>query len=106
MQGRPVADDPGLDEEVVLVGQVHGVQLPRQADAAEERTVRRPILEVLHRGAQVTGQVRAAGQEKSCRVVEATYFGLASSFSAHVHIATGASTASLATAGQWSSISS
>jgi hypothetical protein len=39
VQGRAVAGDPGVDEELVLVDQIQPVQLGRELAATEERSI-------------------------------------------------------------------
>src|SRR3982751_3927352 len=48
VQGRAVAGDPGMDEELVLVDQVQPVQLGRELAASEEYAVRGRVLELLY----------------------------------------------------------
>ena len=45
-QGRTVAGDPGVDEQMVLVDQIQSVQLGRKLAATEEYAVRSRVLEV------------------------------------------------------------
>src|SRR5580765_1358558 len=59
VQGRAVAGDPGVDEELVLVDQVQPVQLGRELAATEEHAGRGRVLELLHARAQVAGDVVA-----------------------------------------------
>src|ERR1051325_2017970 len=59
VQGRAVAGDPGVDEELVLVDQIQPVQPGRELAAAEEHAGRGGILELLHARAQVAGDVVA-----------------------------------------------
>ena len=96
--------DPGVDEELVLVDQIQPVQLGRELAATEEHAGRGRILEFLHARAQVAGDVVAVGLGKSVRVDDTTYFGLASSLTAHSRIAGGAASSPRATAGQKLSI--
>jgi hypothetical protein len=46
VQGRAVASDPGVDEELVLVDQIQPVQLGRELAATEEYAGRRRVLEL------------------------------------------------------------
>jgi hypothetical protein len=100
VQRRAVAGDPGVDEEPVLVDQVQPVQRGRELAAAEEHAGRGRVLERLHARAQVAGDVVAVGPREVGRVDDTTYFGLASSLTAHSRIAGGADTSPRATAGQ------
>src|SRR5687768_12696244 len=59
VQGRAVADDPGVDEEHVLVDQIQPVQLGRELAATEEHAGRGRVLELLHTRAEVAGEVVA-----------------------------------------------
>jgi hypothetical protein len=61
VQGRAVAGDPGVDEELVLVDQIQPVQLGRELAATEEHAGRGRVLELLHARAQVAGDVVAVG---------------------------------------------
>src|SRR5206468_10380131 len=61
VQGRAVAGDPGVDEQLVLVDQIQPVQLGRELTATEEHAVRGRILELLYARAQVAGDVVAVG---------------------------------------------
>src|SRR3954469_6745503 len=61
VQGRAVADDPGMDEELVLVDQIQAVELGRELAATEDHAGRRRVLELLHARAQVAGDVVAVG---------------------------------------------
>src|SRR5437868_12145013 len=55
VQGRAVAGDPGVDEELVLVDQIQPVQLRRELAATEEHAGRGRVLQLLHARAQVAG---------------------------------------------------
>ena len=66
VQSRAVADDPGVDEELVLVDQIQPVQLGRELAATEENAGRGLILEFLHTRAQVAGDVVAVGPREVC----------------------------------------
>src|SRR5881392_3678730 len=55
VQGRAVAGDPGMDEELVLVDQIQPVQFGRELAATEEHAGRDRVLELLHARAQVAG---------------------------------------------------
>src|SRR5262249_30616276 len=57
VQGRAVTDDPGVDEELVLVDQIQPVQLGRELAATEEHAGRGRVLELLHARAQVASDV-------------------------------------------------
>src|SRR5438046_8321427 len=59
VQGRAVAGDPGVDEELVLVDQILPVQLGCELAATEEYAGRGRVLELLHARAQVAGDVVA-----------------------------------------------
>src|SRR5688500_5146761 len=61
VQGRAVAGDPGVDEEGVFVDQIQPVQLGRELAATEEHAGRRRLLQLLHAGTQVPGDVVAVG---------------------------------------------
>ena len=61
VQGRAVAGDPGVDEDLVLVDQIQPVQLGRELAAPEEYAGRGCILELLHVSAQVADNVMAVG---------------------------------------------
>src|SRR5258708_10487293 len=61
VQGRAVAGDPGVDEELVLVDQIQPVQLGRELAATEEHAGRGRVLELLHARAQVARDVVAVG---------------------------------------------
>src|SRR5688572_19286731 len=61
VQGRAVAGDPGVDEELVLVDQIQPVQLGRELAAPEEHAVRSRVLELLYARTQVPGNVVAVG---------------------------------------------
>ncbi|MNG34425.1 hypothetical protein D3C84_1209030 [compost metagenome] len=56
-----MADNPGVDEELVLVDQIQPVQLGRELAATEEHAVRGRVLELLYARAQVAGDVVAVG---------------------------------------------
>src|SRR4051812_31233889 len=61
VQGRAVAGDPRVDEELVLVDQIQPVQLGRELAATEEHAGRGRVLQLLHARAQVAGDVVAVG---------------------------------------------
>src|SRR5882724_9411524 len=69
VQGRAVAGDPGVDEELVLVDQIQPVQLGRELAATEEHAGRGRGLKLLHARAQIAGDVVAVGPREvlSCR---------------------------------------
>src|SRR6188508_2461991 len=48
VQGRAVAGDPGVDEELVLVDQIQTVELGRELAATEEHAGWGRVLELLH----------------------------------------------------------
>src|SRR5687767_1037604 len=64
VQGRAVAGDPGVDEELVLVDQILPVQFGRELAATEEHAGRGRVLELQHACAQVAGDVVAVGPRK------------------------------------------
>ena len=110
-QPRSVTGDDRVDDQAILIDEIQPLQLGAQLWAAEQHAGGRIVLDLLHRGAQVALQVARRSpcrwmvfsQEKSRRVLETTYFGLASSFTAHSRIARGAFS-SRAMAGQALSI--
>src|SRR4051812_36780532 len=53
VQSRPVAGDPGVDEELVFVDQVQPIQLGRELAATEEHAGRSCVFQLLHARAQV-----------------------------------------------------
>src|SRR5262245_25425042 len=65
VQGRAVTDDPGVDEELVLVDQIQPVQLGRELAATEEHAGRGRVLELLHARAQVASDVVAVGPREA-----------------------------------------
>jgi uncharacterized protein YfiM (DUF2279 family) len=82
-EGRAVAGDPAVDEELVLVDEIQPVQLSRELAATEEHAGRGRVLELLHARAQVAGDVMAVGPREVLSRRRRTYFGFASSLSAH-----------------------
>ena len=54
-----MADDPGVNEELVLVDQIQPIQLSRELAATEEHARRGRTLEILHACSQITGDVVA-----------------------------------------------
>ena len=61
VQGRAVAGDPGMYEELVLVDQIQPIQLGREPAATEEHAGWVRVLELLHARAQVADDVVAVG---------------------------------------------
>ena len=61
VQGRAVAGDSRVDEELVFVDQVQPIQLGRELAATEQHAGRGRVLESLHARAQVAGDVVAVG---------------------------------------------
>src|SRR5436853_3499122 len=59
VQGRAVAGDPGVDEQLVLVDQIQPVQLGRELAATKKYAVWGRVLELLYARAQVVGDVVA-----------------------------------------------
>jgi hypothetical protein len=61
VQGRAVAGDPGMNEQLVLVDQVQPIQLGRELAATEEYAVWGRVLELLYARAQVVSDVVSVG---------------------------------------------
>src|SRR5690349_22882210 len=59
VQGRAVASDPRVDEQLVLVNQIQPVQLGRELTATEKHAVRGGVLELLYARVQVAGDAVA-----------------------------------------------
>jgi hypothetical protein len=57
VQGRAVAGDSGVDEQLVVVDQIQPIKLGRELAATEEHAIRGPVLEHLHARAKVAGDV-------------------------------------------------
>ena len=55
VQSGAVADDPGVNEELVLVDQIHPIQLSRELATTEEHARRGRVLEILHARSKITG---------------------------------------------------
>lgn len=68
--GRAVTDDPGMDEELVLVDQIQPIQLGCELAATEEHAGRGCVLELLHARAQVAGDEDSIAPHSSMRWVK------------------------------------
>ncbi len=66
VQGRAVASDPRVDENLVLVDQIQLIQRGGERAAPEEHAVRSRVLELLDARAQVAGDRVAIGPGEVC----------------------------------------